>query len=72
MKEVEYLGVTYEVENRVKFISTDLNGEIWAFEDKPDVSDPYLDMWDDTSGEIFILKSHGEDCLDWKETLREV
>lgn len=35
MKTINYCGMTFEVEDRFKYVATDSDGSIWVYENKP-------------------------------------
>lgn len=63
MKTINYCGMTFEVEDRFNYIATDANGEIWAYECKPEV---YDDHWISLDGSYkkLITVENWEDSLE--------
>lgn len=36
MKTINYRGMTFEVEDRFKYVATDADGDVWVYECKPE------------------------------------
>lgn len=41
MKTINYRGMTFEVDDRFKYIATDSDDSIWIFENEPRYDDSY-------------------------------
>jgi hypothetical protein len=65
-KQVNYRGSTYEVPTWVNFIATDVDGEIYGYEDAPQI-DKYEDTW---YGGLCRLISKRP--TDWRQSLERV
>ena len=50
MKTINYCGMTFEVEDRFKYIATDDDGSIWVFEREPEY-DFDIGEWLTSSGD---------------------
>ena len=80
------LNVETLVPNRFKFAARDLDGKIFAFENKPEIAtDIACDTWDVKDGEILeitkpvLLSAEGitftgigDEWGDWRESLTEL
>ena len=80
------LNVETLVPNRFKFAARDLDGKVFAFENKPDIAtDIACDTWDVKDGEILeitkpvLLSAEGitftgicDELGDWRESLTEL
>ena len=76
------LNVETLVPNRFKFVARDLDGKIFAFENKPEIAtDIACDTWDVKEGEVLQLTSsiEGETAVaidselgDWRDSLIEL
>lgn len=63
MKTINYCGMTFEVEDRFKYVATDSNGDIWVYEIEPEVCD---DHWMSSDGcyKKLITINNWEDSLE--------
>ena len=76
------INVETLVPDNFKFVARDMNGKVFAFENKPDVAtDIACDTWDVKEGEILKLTSaiEGETAVaidselgDWRDSLVEL
>ena len=67
------------VDEKFRFIATDLNGSVFVFEDKPSIAtDIACDTWDVKTGEILQIspptpKTPSDlDLGDWRDSLTEL
>ena len=76
------INVETLVPDNFKFVARDMNGKVFAFENKPDVAtDIACDTWDVKEGEILQLTSSVEGSTavaidaglgDWRDSLTEI
>ena len=76
------INVETLVPDNFKFVARDMNGKVFAFENKPDVAtDIACDTWDVKEGEILQLTSSVEGSTavaidaglgDWRDSLIEL
>ena len=71
------INVETLVPDNFKFVARDMNGKVFAFENKPDVAtDIACDTWDVKEGEILQITQPvtGIDSVlgDWRESLIEL
>ena len=76
------INVETLVPDSFNFLARDMNGKVFAFENKPDVAtDIACDTWDVKEGEILQLTSSVEGSTavaidaglgDWRDSLREL
>lgn len=56
MKTVNYRGMTFEVEERFKYIATDADGSVWLFEREPE--------YDHDNYEWLAVRGGNYKCID--------
>ena len=79
------ISVETLVPNKFKFVARDLDGKVFAFENKPSLAtDIACDTWDVKDGEIlqitrpvdldeeFSFTSIGSELGDWRDSLTEI
>lgn len=67
MKIINYRGMTFEVEDRFKYIATDADGSVWVFEREPEYSYEHCDWIPVSGGDCKMLEynfKHAEDSLE--------
>lgn len=66
MKQINYRGMTLEVEDWVNYVATDEDGEIWGYENDPirDVED-----WFSVDGNAMVIDLY---VLGWEQSLEKV
>lgn len=69
-KTVNYFGLSLTVPLFAKYISTDRDGEVWCFNEEPELCDEFWDsrLYGTPKVRVATVNLHG---LDWTETLRE-
>ena len=67
------------VDEKFRFIATDLNGSVFVFEDKPSIAtDIACDTWDVKTGEVLQISpptpmtTANLDLGDWRDSLMEL
>ena len=67
------------VDEKFRFIATDLNGSVFVFEDKPSIAtDIACDTWDVKTGEVLQISPptpetpSSLDLGDWRDSLTEL
>lgn len=67
MKTITYRSEQYEVEDWVNFVAMDIDGEIYAYENKPE--NRLSDVWLNTGGKVSWI---GSENNEWEISLEEV
>ena len=68
MKTINYRGRTFEVDDHFKYIATDADGEIFAFE-YPPLLDADCEQWFVEKGRFKLLY---KPCNEWRESLENI
>lgn len=68
MKTINDRGMTFEVEDHFKYIATDADGEVFAFEHAPWL-DGDCEQWFVEKGRVKLLHTP---CHDWRESLENI
>lgn len=68
MKTINYCGMTFEVEDRFKYIATDADGDIFAFEHEP---------WTECDSDQWFVSKGGYKLIykpnyKWRESLENI
>jgi hypothetical protein len=74
MKEITYKGRVFEVEDEATCVATDLNGDIFAYEEKPEPS-KVMDEWLGTGlAMAWYLGNYDNDneYKDWASSREEI
>ncbi len=76
LKEVIYNNVAYDIPDWVKFLTTDLDSEIYGWELKPEVF-VGCDFWCDstgTDGKTYLVSEEENDGIitNWTQSLKEL
>jgi hypothetical protein len=73
MKTVEYRGNKYNVPWWARFIATDADGSVWAYEERPIACIHRDDQWNfDQPGLREVAELEIEECPDWRDSLVEL
>lgn len=74
MKTLDYFGESIEIPSQCKFVSTDEDGDVWAFTTKPEVNDGGV-WWSDgynLSDFYYVDNIELPPDVDWKDSLQEI
>lgn len=66
MKTINYRGMTFEVEDHFKYVATDADGSIYAYEHKPFADG---DEWFNSGKDVKCLKVADEE---WRDSLENI
>lgn len=69
MKTINYRGMTFEVDERFKYIATDSDGSVWAFEREPKYSHLHGEWLTESGGDYQGL---GHDFKQAEDSLENI
>lgn len=69
MKIVNYRGMTFNVDERFKYIATDEDGSVWVFEREPEYSHPHGEWLARSGGDYQWLEREFKQAGDSLETI---